>query len=335
MIRLADMTLDMPNAPNSPSSPAIAIIAYAGAQQSALFGLEELFDVANHVAKEISEKKIHHRRLMPKDLQENSVFDAVILPPSLIGARGEDDVDIHHWLCKQHLSGAVIGSACAGAYWLGYAGILDGRHATTHWALEEDFQSRFPKVHLCPEYILLDDNDVVTAGGVTAWVDLGVHLIGRWLGPAVVSLTCRQMLIDPTGREQRNYRSFRPRMTHNDEVIRSLQLWMEANIGESLSIEVLAGQAGLSIRSLQRRFPDATGLSVSRYVQQLRIEKAKGMLELTSLSVGEICWRVGYQDVPAFNRLFKSICGVSAGNYRRRFNINNVSIKDNISVDEP
>ena len=82
-----------------------------------------------------------------------------------------------------------------------------------------------------------------------AWVDLGIHLIGRWLGPTVVSHTCRQMLIDPAGREQRNYRSFRPNMVHKDQTIRSLQLWMEGQAEVDLSVGALALQAGLSERS--------------------------------------------------------------------------------------
>ena len=155
-----------------------------------------------------------------------------------------------------------------------------------------------------------------------AWVDLGIHLIGRWLGPTVVSHTCRQMLIDPAGREQRNYRSFRPNMVHKDQTIRSLQLWMEGQAEVDLSVGALALQAGLSERSLHRKFANATGHSVNQYVQELRVEKAKGLLELTALSVNDICWRVGYQDTSAFNRLFKSISGLSPGDYRSRFRIN-------------
>ncbi len=319
-IRLADMTVSVPYAPK------IAIIAYEGVQQSALYGLGEMFDVANSHVDEDTGQKIIHRVLLPSSLDGDQSVDAIILPPNLTAARGVGDQSLHRWIRKQHLSGTMMCSACAGSYWLGYAGILDGRPATTHWALEADFKSTFPKVHLSPEHILLDDNDIVTAGGVMAWVDLGVHLIGRWLGPSVVSRTCRQMLIDPTGREQRNYRSFRPNMTHKDQTVRALQLWMEGNAEADLSVGALAPQAGLSERSLHRKFSNSTGHSINRYVQELRVEKAKGFLELTALSVSEICWRVGYQDVSAFSRLFKSISGLTPGEYRHRFKINPLQI---------
>lgn len=307
-----------------PNTPKVAIIAYDGVQRSALHGLGEMFDVANMHIEDDTERKIIHQVLTPPAIDSAQAIDAIILPPNLTGARGHDDQSLHQWIRHQHLEGTVICSACAGSYWLGHAGILDGRPATTHWALEADFRSTFPKVHLNPEHILLDDNDIVTAGGVMAWVDLGIHLIGRWLGPTVVSRTCRQMLIDPTGREQCNYRSFRPNMGHKNQTIRALQLWMESNVEADLSVGALALQAGLSERSLHRKFLNSTGLTVNQYGQELRIEKAKGFLELTALSVNEICWRVGYQDVSAFNRLFKSVSGLSAGEFRRRFKINSI-----------
>ncbi|WP_278922400.1 GlxA family transcriptional regulator [Pseudophaeobacter profundi] len=309
------MTTNVPNTPN------VAIIAYEGVQQSALHGLGEMFDVANrHVDKDAG-RRIRHRVVTPSSVADAEDVDAIILPPNLVGERGGDARNLHNWLRKQHLSGTIMCSVCAGGYWLGHAGILDGRPATTHWALEADFKSTFPRVQLNPERILLDDNDIVTAGGVMAWVDLGIHLIGRWLGPNAVSRTCRQMLIDPTGREQRNYRSFRPNMRHGDQTIRALQIWMEGNPDADQSVHALALQAGLSERSLHRKFSNSTGYSVNRYVQELRVEKAKGLLELTTLPVTEICWRVGYQDVSAFNRLFKAHSGLSAGEYRTRFRI--------------
>ncbi|MBT2130525.1 GlxA family transcriptional regulator [Aliiroseovarius lamellibrachiae] len=304
--------------------PIVTIIAYEGAQKSALHGLGELFDVANRLVDEGAGQQIHHQVLTPSELGNAERTDALILPPNLTGRRGDNDQHLHRWIMHQHLAGTIICSACAGGFWLGHSGILDGRPATTHWALEADFRSQFPKVHLTPEHILVDDNDIVTAGGVMAWIDLGVHLIGRWLGPTVVSQTCRQMLIDPTGREQRNYRSFSPNMAHQNQPIRALQIWMEGHVAADLSVDALAGQAGLSVRSLHRKFSNSTGLSVNRYVQELRVEKAKGLLELTALSVSEICWQVGYQDVSAFNRLFKSTTGLSAGEYRHRFRIHPV-----------
>lgn len=315
-VRLALMTLSMPNAPHGPR---IALIAYDGVQDSAVLGLGDVLDVANRFAVDAEIAPIAHEILRTRNLTGKVPFDAVVLPPNLSGARGHDDMGLIDWIAGQHNDGATLCSACAGAFWLGHAGALDGRPVTTHWALEDEFRAAFPRANLYPEHLLIDDHDIVTAGGMMAWVDLALYLVRRWLGPEIVSRTCRQMLIDPQGREQRNYRSFRPRMDHGDITIRALQQWMEKNVAEDLALPALAVRAGLSVRTLQRRFPAATGLPVGGYIQELRIDKARGLLERTVLPVSEICWTVGYEDASTFSRLFRAICGISASEYRRRF----------------
>jgi transcriptional regulator GlxA family with amidase domain len=280
-----------------------------------------LIEMANRFAVDAKTPSVEFLVLTPFDLSGAEGFDAVLLPPNLSGARGEKDEELHRWLKQQHSGGATLCSACAGAFWLGHAGLLDGRAVTTHWALEDELKTAFPKARLHADSILIDDHDVVTAGGVMAWIDLGLHLIRRWMGSAIVTQTCKHMLIDPAGREQRTYRSFRPSLGHTDDQIRGLQLWLEANVDAALSVALMAQQAGMSPRSLQRRFRQATGLALSQYVQSLRVEKAKGMLEGTSLPIAQICWNVGYQDVSAFSRLFLAQTGLTAGGYRKKFGI--------------
>ena len=312
------MTKDVPDAP---SSTQIALVAYEGVQMSAVLGMGDLLDVANRYARETSNGQIAYSIVRSDELSPAAHFDAIVMPPNLVGARGGSELDVHAWIKGQHKTGATLCSACAGAFWLGHAGMLDGRSVTTHWALEDEFRSAFPRALLYPEHLLIDDHDIVTAGGVMAWVDLGLYLIKRWLGSDIVSKTCRHMLIDPHGREQRNYRSFRPKLDHNDAAIRDLQRWMEESFASDLSIATLANRASLAVRTLQRRFSAATGLPVSRYVQELRVEKARSMLERTNKPISEICWAVGYEDTSAFSRLFKSISGLSANDYRKRFSI--------------
>jgi len=219
----------------------------------------------------------------------------------------------------------MLCSACAGAFWLGHAGLLKGRPATTHWALEAEFQEAFPLVQLHPEHLLIDDGDVVTAGGVMAWLDLGLFLVERWQGSEIVTLTARYLLIDPSGREQRNYRSFRPDLAHGDAAILKVQHWLAANLEADPGIEHLARTAGMSSRTFQRHFKSATGLAPRTYIQSLRIERARGLLERTRLTVSEIGWRVGYQDVTAFGRVFRLETGVTARTYRTRFRVSGSS----------
>lgn len=311
------MTNDMQNAPTQMS---IGLVAYEGVQMSAVLGLADIVMVATRDTPKdvphLTTTIIEPAHGLPKER-----FDLVLFPPNLTGHRGAGDDQLHSWTQKQHAAGAALWSACAGAFWLGHAGLLNGRPMTTHWALEDEFRTTFPEALLETDQLIIDDNDIVTAGGVMAWIDLGLHLLYRWMGPEVVSRTCRQMLIDPGAREQRSYRTFRPKLDHGDLAIRKTQMWMEAHVSEALTVVVLANHANLTPRTFQRRFALATGLAPSDYVQALRIEKARGLLERTAQPVSQVAWSVGYQDVAAFARAFKSVCGTTAGTYRKRFSV--------------
>ena len=321
---LAYMTNIMPNTPMPAVSPiAIAIVVYDGAQMSAVLGLEDLFIIANrHAARNgLSALRVVTLDVCDLTADPATVYAAVIMPPNLSGARGGADKPITGFLQDQHRQGCTICSACAGVFWLGEAGLIDGRPVTTHWALEAEFQARFPQSDLRADQILIDDNDIVTAGGMMAWVDLGLFLVERHLGIHSLSYTARQLLVDPRGRQQSNYRTFRPELAHGDPSILRLQHWMEAHFADDLSVRNLAKYALFSERTFVRRFTAATGISPNRYVQALRVEKARAMLEQTRRTVQDIGWSVGYQDIAAFGRVFKSLTDTSPVDYRKRFGV--------------
>lgn len=300
----------------------IAIVSYPGALTSAVLGLADVFTMANrNVADATPSLRVREVSSDTIPAAGTGRPDIVVLPPNLTGARGDDTPALLDWLAAQHRSGTVMCSACAGAFWLGHCGLLDGRAATTHWALEEEFRAAFPAVTLVSEEILVDENDIVTAGGVMAWIDLGLYVVNRWLGPQIMSATARQLLVDPSGREQRNYRSFRPRLDHGDRTILGVQHWLERQARETATVVEMAERARLSGRTFLRRFKAATGLAPLEYLQNLRIENARGLLERTATPIAEIAWRVGYADVSAFTRIFRSTTGITPGAYRKRFRL--------------
>lgn len=302
---------------------AIALVRYPGVQMSAVLGMGDLFMIANRYSRDRGGAQLAVVEVSTQEICDQPLtrFDAVILPPSLEHMPGKRDTAVYSWLRSQHAGGAVMCSVCAGAFWLGHSGLLKGRPVTTHWALEEEFRNAFPDTQLNAEHLLIDDNDIVTAGGLMAWLDLGLFLVNRWLGPTVVSATARHLLIDPSGREQRNYRSFRPALGHGDKAILTLQHWLEGHVGETITTETMAARTSLSERTFLRRFKIATGFTPNHYVQNLRIEKARGLLERTRSPVSEIAWQVGYQDTSAFSRVFRAITGLTAGDYRKRFSL--------------
>jgi len=301
----------------------IAIFAYRAVQMSAVLGLGDLFTIANRISGQLGGGQLDIRDVTADDIATGNIheYDAIILPPNMSQARGQDDFAVQGWLRAQHKSGTIMCSVCAGAFWLGHAGLLDGRPATTHWALEQEFRDAFPKAHLNAEHLLVDDNDIVTAGGLMAWLDLGLFIVNRWLGPQVVSATARHLLIDPSGREQKNYRSFRPPLSHGDGPILEVQHWLEAHVAQDISVAGLSAQAGMSERTFLRKFKAATGDTPVAYIQNLRIEKARGLLERTRIAVSEISWKVGYRDPSAFSRIFNTRTGLTAGAYRKRFGV--------------
>ncbi|PCI03375.1 MAG: AraC family transcriptional regulator [Hyphomicrobiales bacterium] len=304
------------------NSHSIAIIAYRDVQMSAVLGLADLFTIANRHSLKLGGGRLDVTQVdETMMLEATASFDAIILLPSLGGSRGEGETAIHNWLREQHAGGALMCSVCAGAFWLGHSGLLKGRPATTHWVLEEEFRSCFPDTQLSAEHLLIDDNDIVTAGGLMAWLDLGLFIVNRWLGPQVVSQTARHLLIDPSGREQRNYRSFMPPLNHGDRAILTLQHWLEGHTDSEITVTGMAERTKLSSRTFLRRFKKATGYTPNSYVQNLRIEKARGLLERTRIPVSEIGWNVGYQDASAFSRVFRATTGLTAGEYRNRFGV--------------
>ena len=180
--------------------------------------------------------------------------------------------------------------------------------------------TEYPKVKVDCEKLLVEDGDILTAGGVMAWVDLGLKLVHRFVGPTVMLETARFFLVDPSGREQRFYSTFTPNLTHGDELVLQLQHWLQQNYAENQSIADLAGRIQLSERTLLRRFQKATGLKPTEYVQSLRVGKAREALEFSTDTVNEIAWKVGYEDPGAFRKVFRKMIGVTPRDYRRRFN---------------
>jgi transcriptional regulator GlxA family with amidase domain len=251
---------------------------------------------------------------------ESVGLNVVIVPPSISDQTPKvEDQGVSNWLWSEHQRGCVLASACAGAFLLGAAGVLDGRPATTHWALADELKARYPEIDLQPEKMLVDDDDIITAGGLMAWMDLAIRLVQRFAGPTLVMELSKFLIVDTGQREQRFYQAFYPRLDHGDNRILQLQHWLQGHYAEPLSLATLASHANLSERSLQRRFTKATSVQPSLYLQELRIQKARELLETTRVGIDQIAWQVGYQDQSAFRRRFKKKIGLSPSQYRKRF----------------
>lgn len=307
-----------------PAPARIGILEYPGAQRAAIHGLADLFETAARldVERGAASRRIAVEHLARKDCRRSpsTPLAAVILPPCLVGIPTHRDAALFSaWLVEQHRRGTRLSSVCAGAFVLAQTGLLDERPATTHWALADAFAQRFPDVRLDIAKLLIDDGDLLTAGGVMAWIDLGLRLIEQLTTPAVMITTARMFLVDPAGREQRHYSDPAPRLTHGDTPILRVQHWIQAHHGQRLTMAAMCGQAQLGERTFLRRFQSATGQTPTAYVQQLRVSRARELLESSTQAIDRVAWSVGYEDPSAFRKIFQRIVGLSPGEYRRRF----------------
>lgn len=325
-----------PPAEHAPGGIEIAILCFPGAQATCVHGLTDLFAYAEHFARMHAESsrpfmRVSHWRPGSSDgdfeceVAGRSVSGIkpaiVIVPATQIGPveRGYAAPSVT-WFRQQHAEGAVIAAVCGGVFLLADSGLLSGRRATTHWLFAAELSRRFPDTTIDADRLVIDDGDLVTAGGVLAWVDLGLCIVERALGSTVMVSTARFMLADPPGREQRYYSHFAPPMQHGDKAVLELQHWLHAHVTVACSVAVLARHVGLGERTLLRRFAKATGLTPSEYQQRVKIARAREMLEFSRDTVEQVATATGYGDTGGFRKSFKRIVGLSPAEYRRRFN---------------
>ncbi len=207
------------------------------------------------------------------------------------------------WLRKMHTDGAVLSSVCSGSLLLAEAGLLDGREATAHWAYRDMFQRHYPKVAFRNESVLClaaEVDRIVTAGGVSAWHDLAVYLIARFCGYRQAIETAKVFLITGHSEGQSPYSVMTRPMETSDAQISDCQVWIADNYAVTKPAEQMVERSGLNPRTFSRRFRAATGFAPIEYVQALRIEEAKQMLETEAQSVDDVGRSVGYEDPASF-----------------------------------
>ena len=306
----------------------IAIIDYPEAQKSAVFGLHEMFTLANEICAEhqlsinIQTDVINNIQALEL-AQVYTKYTAIILPPSLGKTYCRNpEVVLINWLIKQHDQGSILCSACAGSFILAATGLLNDREATTHWIMAEDFDIQHPKVKLDVNKILINDNDVITAGGLLSWLDLGFELVAQFTRPNIMRQLGKILIVDTGRREQRCYKQFSPKLMHGDKVILNIQKILQTDFEQSIIISELATAACLTERTFLRRFSKATGVNPSQYIQQLRIQKASDLLENTQSTVEQIANSVGYENISAFRKIFVRITGLTPREFRKRFTKN-------------
>ena len=277
-------------------------------------------------------------RLVGLDDRPIACLDGVVLhphvaaaeldPPDLVVVPGLDDDLVPSflrnrawvpWLAKWHAAEARVATSCTGAFLAADAGVLDGKQATTHWIAADAFRRRFPRVLLTPERMVVDAGDVISSGGATTFLTLVIYLTERYGSHERAVLAAKVMLIDGERRSQLPYVAFGPSRDHGDQLIHRVQSFMDTHLAAGVTVEELAAHASVSTRTLDRRFKAATGQTPRGYLQQIRIQAAKRLLETTTDPVDHLRARVGYGDPTAFRRAFTRATGLGPRQYRQKY----------------
>ncbi len=215
--------------------------------------------------------------------------------------------------------GADIAANCTGNFLLAQTGLLNNKTATTHWGYAEKFEAMFPNVNLQPEKMVTEDDTVYCAGGGMAWIDLSILLIERYCGHQIASNTAKSHVLDVSRTSQTVYASSRQRRFHTDKDIKAVQSFLEKNLQRKCKLSELAHHHNMTERTLIRRFKNACDTTPGQYLQSLRIEHARKLLETSSMALESVISAVGYEDLSSFTRLFKKTTGLSPSQYRAKF----------------
>lgn len=251
--------------------------------------------------------------------------DIVILPELWLGP--DEHLEGRYpalidWIRARYEDGACVYSACSGALMLAETGLLNGRDATSHWGYQDLFRRQYPQVRFRPEPSLCfadPPGRIVTAGGTTSWHDLALHIISRHVSQGEAMRIAKVYLLKWHDEGQRPYEPLVRPQPHPDATVRACEAWLGQHFREPGAVARVVAHARVPERTLKRRFRRATGLALIDYLQNLRIEEAKGLLESSDRAVEEIGWEIGYEDASFFRRLFKRRTGVSPAQYRRIF----------------
>jgi transcriptional regulator GlxA family with amidase domain len=247
--------------------------------------------------------------------------DLIIIPP--MSGDMETSMALNQafvpWIRQQYASGAEVASLCVGAFLLAETGLLKGQECSTHWQTADEFRERFPDVQLVDDKVITDFNGIYTSGGSNSYWNLLVYLVEKYTSREIALRTSKYFEVEINRDSQSPFMIFRGCRSHDDEEVHLIQQHIEKHYHDRLTIDALTQLSNLSRRTFQRRFKKATHNNVMEYIQKVKVEAAKQLLEWHKHSVNDVMFEVGYQDPKAFREVFKKITGMTPLEYRNKF----------------
>lgn len=245
--------------------------------------------------------------------------DVIVIPawsdPSLVAS-----TPLVQALQLANAQGKLIVGLCLGAFVLGDAGLLDEKEATTHWVARDMFAQRFPKAHFRPEVLYANADNIMTSAGTLSAIDCCLHLVRQRHGAKAANRTAKLLVTPPhrQGGQAQYIEHAVPRLateTHLSDVL----AWARRNLAGDLSVDVLAEMAKMSRRTFTRRFREATGTTVTKWLNAERVVRAQELLETTNLPIECIAGEAGFGTPLSLRQQFSAHLGTSPSEYRRMF----------------
>lgn len=247
-------------------------------------------------------------------------LDTLVIP----GGRGSRvlnrDREVLDWIRARAEDTRRIVSTCTGIFLLAATGLLDGRRATTHWRFEEDVRRQFPRVRLDVDQLYVRDGAFQTSGGLTASMDLALSMIEEDLGPAAAMSTARYlvMYMKRPGNQAQFSEPLQAQATGQGPLARFPD-WLLDHLAEDMPVGRMAHRVNMSERNFRRSFTRSFGTSPTRYLERLRLERARVLLTSTRSPVDRVARQVGFDNADSFRRVFRRHYGASPREYRQRF----------------
>ena len=312
----------------------LAILIYPGVLLLDVAGPIEVFSIANrYLAGEdhyalctISTAERHvHASNGVQLLADYTLHDApgvfdLLLVPGGPGAYNDTHEGLRTWLIEASNAADRYGSICTGAFILGEVGLLDGREVTTHWNYLERLAKRFPAAKIKNDRLYVKDGKLITSGGVTAGIDMALAILAEDHGKKI-AISVAKVLLVATKRQggQSQFSPLLAEVAKQDLPISKAQQYVLAHLKEALSVEILAEQAGMSLRNFARVFTRHVGLTPMSYVNSARLDHARMLLETTNLPLKTVAYQSGFRDERVMRKLFSDRLGLSPAQYRHQF----------------
>lgn len=264
----------------------------------------------------------HGRRLdVDNRLDDISSASAVLVPGQVPQGLKLPDMSgfkaVAEWIRYQHARGSLAGGSCGGVYLLGEAGLLNDRRCTTTWWLHDELRRRYPRADAAWGGALTDDGGVITAGGALSWTDISLHVVRLLCGPQAARMTADFAVVDTTPSSQAVYipgghlAESNPFLLEAERVVRHVR-------GRRVTTSELAERLALSERTLHRRLQALTGEAPKRFIDRVRFEMARTMLDAGSMSIQQIAQATGFEDDSSFRKSFRQFAQMTPTAYRAK-----------------